>query len=133
MLKQLRKPRWVSKAGNASKLLLSSSLLIGALSTSQIAAYQFESEGGKVTGSFDTTVTFGAGMRLEDAVTSNIGLGNGGDYPTFNEDDGNLIMAKAIFTRRHSKTSHELELNFPTFSIFTRAMSLYDFTVMQRH
>ena len=54
MLKQLRKPRWVSKAGNASKILLSSSLLIGALSTSQISAYQFESDGGKVTGSYGT-------------------------------------------------------------------------------
>ena len=131
MLKQLRKPRWVSKAGNASKILLSSSLLIGALSTSQISAYQFVSDGGKVTGSFDTTVTFGAGMRLEDPVTSNIGLGNGGDYPTFNEDDGNLNYGKGDFYSTAFKTSHELELNFPTFSIFTRAMSLYDFTVMR--
>ena len=131
MLKQLRKPRWVSRAGNASKILLSSSLLIGALSTSQISAYQFESDGGKVTGSFDTTVTFGAGMRLEDPVTSNIGLGNGGDYPTFNEDDGNLNYGKGDFYSTAFKTSHELELNFPTFSIFTRAMSLYDFTVMR--
>ena len=118
MFKQLRKPTWVAKVGKTSKLLLSSGLLIGALSTQQIAAYQFESEDGKITGSFDSTVTFGVGMRMEDRVTSNVGLGNGGDYPTFNEDDGNLNYGKGDFYSNAIKTSHELEVNFPSFSIF---------------
>jgi len=115
----------------AIKLAVSSSLLFSAALTSNLHAFQFQSDGGKVTGSFDSTVTFGLGMRVEDRVTSNYGIGNGGDYPTFNEDDGNLNYDKGDLYSTAFKTSHELEINFPTFSIFTRAMSLYDFDVMR--
>lgn len=130
MFNKLRSSR-LAHTKRAIKLAVSGSLLLSATLSPSLHAFQFQSDGGKVTGSFDSNVTFGIGMRVEDRVTSNYAIGNGGDYPTFNEDDGNLNYDKGDLYSTAVKTSHELEINFSTFSIFTRAMSLYDFDVMR--
>ncbi len=86
----------------------------------------------KLSGSFDSTITVGFGMRLEDPALSNLGLDNGGTYPTFNEDNGNLNYRKGSFYSKVMKSTHELELHYKNkWSIFSRATALYDFDIMR--
>jgi len=101
-------------------------------STSTLEAARFESDNGKITGSFDHTLTIGLGMRVEGPDNENIGIGNGGRYPTLNEDDGNLNFGAGSFYSKSVKTVHELELNYDDkWSFFSRAISLYDFDIMR--
>lgn len=109
---------------------VAAAIAVGSIST--LEAARFESDNGKITGSFDHTLTIGLGMRVEGPDNENIGIGNGGRYPTLNEDDGNLNYGAGSFYSKSVKTVHELELNYDDkWSFFSRAISLYDFDIMR--
>ena len=109
---------------------LGSAFFIGL--TGPLAAWGLNFENPKMSGSFDSTVTIGFGMRMEEASLSNIGIGNGGTYQTLNEDNGNLNYGKGSFYSKAIKSTHELAIHYDDkWSIFTRAFALYDFDVMR--
>jgi|SaaInl4_135m_RNA_FD_contig_111_158984_length_6193_multi_9_in_0_out_0_3 hypothetical protein len=100
--------------------------------TAPLDAWGLEFDNPKMSGSFDTTVTVGLGMRLENPDPSNVGIGNGGTYPTLNEDNGNLNYRQGSFYSKVVKSTHELQINYDDkWSIFSRATGLYDFDVMR--
>ncbi|MBK7768698.1 MAG: DUF1302 family protein [Sulfuritalea sp.] len=101
---------------------------LGATFANPAAAVKFEMENG-ITGSFDSTISFGAQMRMQSPDKSIIGNDNGGNVPTvgdprihgatgyanpdfnyLNTDDGNLNYNKHDVVSAVFKGTHELFL-----------------------
>lgn len=89
------------------------------------AAFPFEFK--EVQGSFDTTVSLGATMRLEDADPSLVGIANGGTSRSVNTDDGNLNYSKGDIVSSVIKATHDLELKYANYGFFTRVSYFYDY------
>lgn len=97
-------------------------------------AMTFENEAGTLKGSFDSTLTFGFGRRLNDPACSLVGdpgsscgaSANTGQYA--NGDNGNLNYAKGDFFSAYVKGQHELLLKFPSdIKFMARAVWTRDF------
>ncbi len=80
---------------------------------------------GQLTGSWDTTLSWGAQWRLDDPEPSLIGLANGGEAFSVNGDDGNLNYKTGIVSNV-LKVTTELELNFNNVGLFVRGRAFYD-------
>ena len=122
---------------------------MGLLATPPVAAFQFEGE--SLSGSFDSTISFGFRKRMQGTDCSIIGNDNGGCVPTtgtlgekvngpglgltsnpdFNylqSDDGNLNYKKGDITSAVLKGTHELYLKAPQgWSALVRGTWLKDF------
>jgi hypothetical protein len=83
-------------------------------------------EKGKLQGSWDTTITFGVGWRLDDPDPELIGLVNGGRAYSVNGDDGDLNYETGVYSLTPKITS-ELGLGYGWFGLFVRGTSFYDF------
>lgn len=94
------------------------------------SAFSIDCDCEDFTGSFDTTISFGVGWRVSDPDKSNIGVGNGGTYPTMNEDDGNLNYSQWDVYQALFKTNHELDLRLCNWGVFVRFQALYDVDVI---
>ena len=81
---------------------------------------------GQVKGSFDTTISLGVSVRVEDRDDALIGIGNAGTATSLNVDDGNLNYKAGDITSAASKVIHELELQWGNFEFFGRAFYFYD-------
>ena len=84
---------------------------------------------GRVTGAFDTTISVGVSVRVEDRDSSLIGLANGGSKTGVNGDDGNLNYKAGDITSATGKVTHELELQWRNFGFFGRGFYFYDVLV----
>lgn len=91
-----------------------------------------------LTGSFDSTVSVGTGVRLKDPSTTLINAGNSGGPPgelsplSGMGDQGNLNYAKGDAFTTYLKGSHELVLKAPEGVTFMGRFSwLRDFTATQ--
>ncbi len=134
------------------KLALGITSAFLALSSHQISAANFELGGFEVN--FDSTFSFGAGMRVEDRDFSQIGKSNNprldwndynaavnpiytssdvwaqsGSYST-NGDAGNLNFDAGDTFSKLLKGTHELDIRKDNFGLFTRFMYFYDFELM---
>lgn len=89
-------------------------------------AFEFSSESGEVTGSFDTTVSAGALWRMEGRSASLTGITNGGTARSVNEDDGNRNYKEGEPVSAVLKATHDLEINYRNFGAFVRASYFYD-------
>jgi len=83
---------------------------------------------GPIAGTIDTTVSAGVSMRTQDPDTSNIGITNGGTARSVNEDDGNFGFEKGDLTSANVKASHDLELKYQNYGVFSRVTYFYDHT-----
>lgn len=90
------------------------------------AAFQFESASGETTGSFDTTVSYGASMRVQGREPSLVGITNGGTARDVNSDDGNLNYDKGDIISSMVKATHELDLKYRKYGLFIRGSYFYD-------
>lgn len=94
------------------------------------AAYgiSFENEQGTITGSWDTTISFGSAWRMEKRDPNNIGTINGGTKFSVNGDDGNLNFNRGLFSNVLKATS-EIEINYSPWNmgLFARAYGFRDF------
>ncbi|MEE8622409.1 MAG: DUF1302 family protein, partial [Alphaproteobacteria bacterium] len=63
-------------------------------------------EFGEVTGSFDTTVSIGASIRVQDRDSALIALVNGGSAFSANADNGNLNYDRGDLTSLAAKATH---------------------------
>lgn len=114
-------------------------LAVAASVSTPASAFQFYV--GDYEASIDTTLTAGAGWRLEDPANNNIGAGNGywgndlnagqGKYgalgASINSDDGNLNFAKGDSYSQSIKGSTDFLIQGETFGAFARARYYYDF------
>lgn len=125
----------------SAKRILAAFLLLAATASSSIQAIEFST--GEWSGSFDTTVSYGAAWRAGDLDEDNIGkaainplvftLDNAGQRAapgrwTVNSDDGNrnypdggdLVSSTVKFTS-------ELDIKWRNSGVFTRFTGFYDF------
>ncbi len=91
-------------------------------------AIEFRS--GELFGSFDTSITFGSGYRVEKRDVSIIGVQNGGTGNSINGDNGNLNFNAGEFYSNVLKSTHELQLSWNRWSVFGRAFYFRDFQIM---
>jgi hypothetical protein len=73
-----------------------SALAVGLAVAGTASAAQFKFDNG-LTGSFDSTFSYGLSIRTQDASRDLIGIANGGTSRSVNEDDGD---------RNYKKISH---------------------------
>lgn len=101
---------------------------VGLMLGAPLAATAFPFEYGDIQGQFDTTLSAGATMRVESADPSLIGIANGGTSRSVNTDDGNLNYERGDLVSSTVKATHDLELKYGTYGLFSRASYFYDFT-----
>ncbi|MEM9303911.1 MAG: DUF1302 domain-containing protein [Pseudomonadota bacterium] len=118
--------------------------ILAALGATGVAfnAQAIEFQKGELSGSWDTTITYGASWRIEDRDDSNVGkdkfnpftfqlpvdqrialpgrFSSNGDDGNLNFDDGDLISHQIRFTT-------ELDFTWRNFGGFFRALGFYDF------
>ena len=101
-----------------------------------VQAFEFGSEStdgsSAVTGSFDTTLSLGASMRMSDRDPALISIANGGTSRDPNSDDGNLNYNKNDIFSAAIKATHELDLRRDNLGFFGRASYFYDHAVMSK-
>ena len=85
-----------------------------------------------VTGSFDTTISYGVSVRNQAQDLSLIGIANGGTSRSVNEDDGDRNFAKNKTFSELLKVTHELELKQGTWGVFLRGLYFVDFAARRK-
>ncbi len=111
---------------------LATALALALAAPGAALAFEFRSESGELTGSLDTTVSFGASWRMQDRDASLIGISSGGTSRDPNSDDGNLRYDKGDLVSAVLKATHDLELNYRNYGAFVRASYFYDHAVMNK-
>ena len=102
------------------------SLLLGlALTANTANAFQFEFD--ELTGSFDTTLSYGILIRASDPDPDLIGIANGGNAASVNYDNGTLNYDKGNIASNVAKFTSELDLDYRNFGAFVRATGFYDY------
>lgn len=81
---------------------------------------------GEFKGSFDTTVSAGATFRMQSQDQRLIGITNGGTARSVNDDDGNLGFDKGDVVSGVLKATHDLEVKWRDYGMFTRVNYFYD-------
>ncbi len=103
---------------------------LGFGSSASVDAIGFKSDSGNVSGSWDTTISYGEGWRVSDRDCRLIGTAEGGCGRSPNNDDGDLNFGKGAFSKA-LKVVTELSLNFKDkMGLFVRGDGLYDFAAM---
>jgi hypothetical protein len=88
-------------------------------------AWDFQNEDGTLTGSWDTTLTYGQAWRIEGHDCRLIAIANGGCGRSPNIDDGDLNYDTDMYSRA-AKLLTEISLNYRGAGAFVRASALYD-------
>ncbi len=103
-----------------------SALAVGLMLASAADAVQFTYEGG-VSGSFDSTFSYGVSRRLQEPDRTLIGITNGGLSSSVNEDDGDRNYKKGKLFANVLKGTHDLEIKYEGWSVFARGSYFIDF------
>jgi Protein of unknown function (DUF1302) len=89
-------------------------------------AIQFTYDSG-VTGSFDTTLSYGLSIRAQAPIKSLIGIANGGASRSVNEDDGDRNYKKGSPFANVIKATSDLDLKYEGWGAFVRGTYFIDF------
>lgn len=108
--------------------LVVAACIAGTLGAPAAKAFDFQSDSGEFSGSWDTTVSYGQAWRIESRDCRLIGTANGGCGRSPNIDDGNLNYGTGLFSRA-AKITTELQLDWRNFGLFVRGSGLNDFDV----
>jgi len=110
------------------------SLAVGAALFTPMAAMavEFELKDGEVTGSLDTTVSYGALWRVTGREKTEVALANGGSKSSANYDDGNLNYDRGDLVSSLFKMTNDLDLNYKNFGAFLRVTSFYDHAIQNK-
>ncbi len=92
-----------------------------------VLAVQFAMDNG-LTGSVDTTLSYGLSVRANVRDPWLVGIANGGYSRSVNEDDGNLNYDKNKPFANIAKATADVELKYGKFGFFGRGTAYYDFT-----
>jgi hypothetical protein len=96
---------------------------LSAFSTGHAASFDW---GSGITGSFDSTISAGGLWRMTGRDPGLIGIANGGTARTVNGDDGNLNYRNGELVSSLVKGTHEFELKYNNWGLFTRGSWYYD-------
>lgn len=105
----------------ASRCILTAAMLIPPLAATALP-FEYQS----IEGSFDTTLSAGASLRMQNRSNSLVGLANGGSSRTVNDDDGNLNYDRYDLISAAFKATHDLELKYGDYGFLARATYFYD-------
>lgn len=89
-------------------------------------AFQFKTENG-ISGSFDTTISYGVSVRAQGADSNLIGIANGGTSRSTNEDDGNRNYKKNDIFANVLKATHDFDAKWANWGLFMRGTYFVDF------
>jgi Protein of unknown function (DUF1302) len=89
-------------------------------------AIQFTYDSG-VSGSFDTTLSYGLSIRAQAPIKSLIGIANGGASRSVNEDDGDRNYKKGTPFANVVKATSDLDLKYEGWGFFARGTYFIDF------
>ena len=81
---------------------------------------------GEVDGLLHLSASYGVLVRVEDRDPQLIGIGNGGEASSVNQDTGNLNYGKGLVSNQ-LRTTAELTLVWRSFGAFVRGYAFYDF------
>ena len=109
---------------NAPQLRIAIALAIG-LQSGASCAFQFDFD--EITGSFDTTLSYGALFRVSEKDEKLIGIANGGKAASVNFDNGTLNYQNHHIASSVAKFTSELDVNYRNFGAFVRATGFYDY------
>jgi len=122
-----------AQSGSPWKRSILSMAIGAALCTPMTAmAVEFELKDGEVTGSLDTTVSYGALWRVTGRDKENVALANGGSKSSANYDDGNLNYDRGDLVSSLFKMTNDLDLNYKNFGAFLRVTSFYDNAIQNK-
>lgn len=91
-----------------------------------LGAMAFPFSYGEIKGNLDTTVSAGVTLRMEAPDPSLVGITNGGTSRSVNDDDGNIGFDKGDLVSGVLKATHDLELKYQDYGLFTRVNYFYD-------
>lgn len=89
-------------------------------------AFQFKAENG-ITGSFDTTISYGVSVRAQAPDAALIGISQGGTARSVNEDDGNRNYKKNDTFANVLKATHDFDVKWNNWGLFARGTYFIDF------
>ncbi len=100
-------------------------LAVGLALAGNAFATQFKYD--EITGSFDTTISYGISVRAQAADPSLIGIANGGTSRSVNEDDGDRNYKKNVPFASVLKVTHDLDAKYRDWGVFLRGSYFVDF------
>jgi Protein of unknown function (DUF1302) len=103
-----------------------SALAVGLTIAGSAAAAQFKYDSG-ISGSFDSTLSYGLSIRTSDPDKSLIGISNGGTSRSVNEDDGTRNYKKSRPFANVLKGTHELSAKWEDWGMLIRGTYFVDF------
>lgn len=104
-----------------------SALAVGLAVAGTASAAQFKFDNG-LTGSFDSTFSYGLSIRTQDPSRDLIGIANGGTSRSVNEDDGDRNYKKNQSFANVLKGTHELSAKWEDWGLLLRGTYFTDFT-----
>ncbi|NNF50954.1 MAG: DUF1302 domain-containing protein [Gammaproteobacteria bacterium] len=104
---------------------LGAGFLVSMLLATPAQAIQFEFKDGTITGSWDTTLSWGNAWRVESRDPAIIGIANGGTAFGVNADDGNLNYDTGTISNIFKVVS-EVEMVYENIGAFVRGTYFYD-------
>jgi hypothetical protein len=104
-------------------------IAVGTLGATKVQAVDFQ--WGEVSGSWDTTLSYGQLWRIEDPDCNLIATADGGCGRSANIDDGDLNYHDGVVSRA-MKSVTELSLQYRSVGAFVRGSGLYDFQTAKR-
>jgi Protein of unknown function (DUF1302) len=123
------KTQMLNRASNLSAAI-GAVLAVAACAVAPSAqAYDFGNDGG-LTGSLDTTVSFGTAWRVASQNPALVGVADGGTGRSVNIDDGDANYNKGDQFSEAFKVTSELSLKYNNYGFFARGSGLYDLAVM---
>lgn len=110
------------------RTLLATAVSLAALASPSAQAFQFKLND-EITGSFDTTLSYGSIWRVTGQDAVNIATASGGTKPNVNFDNGDLNHKRGEQVSSLFKMTNELDINYRNYGAFVRVLSFYDAAV----
>lgn len=96
-----------------------------ALTPPAAGAWDFQSASGRLTGSWDTTLSYGQAWRIQRRDCNLIAIADGGCGRSPNIDDGDLNYGTGLYSTAFKAVS-ELKVDYGNFGMFVRGSALLD-------
>lgn len=128
----MKKSAAVTPRVTLQRSLLSLAVAAATFGMAPAHAVQFEFADGEVTGSFDTTVSYGALWRVTGQDPRLVARQKGGDRNSANYDNGNANYDRGDLVSSIFRVSNDLDLNYKNFGAFFRVSSFYDHAIQNK-
>ena len=128
----MKKSAAVTPRVTLQRSLLSMAVAAATFGMAPAHAVQFEFADGEVTGSFDTTVSYGALWRVTGQDPRLVARQKGGERNSANYDNGNVNYDRGDLVSSIFRVSNDLDINYKNFGAFFRVSSFYDHAIQNK-